>query len=137
MTLHRRWIRFNVVGVCGFGVQIATLSLMMNAGVPTAASIAIAVLVTVCHNFLWHERVTWPTQTGEGRLRRLMAYQMSTGALSVIGNVGATPVLVAATGLPAVAANAVVVVLLSGLNFVVSDRVIFHRRAVNGCRSHG
>lgn len=128
MTPRRQWVRFNVVGVCGFVVQIATLSMMVRAGLPTAASIAIAVLAAVSHNFIWHERFTWPNQPREGRLGRWMAYQASTGAVSVITNVGATPLVMTVTGLPVVAANAVAVVLMSGLNFVVSDRIIFDRR---------
>ncbi len=123
-----RWVRFNVVGVAGFVLQIATLSLLVRcAGLPTSVAVTIAVLVAVSHNFVWHEHFTWPNQPREGRLRRWLSFHVSTGALSVITNVGATTLVMTLTGLPVVAANVVAVALASMVNFLVSDRLVFGR----------
>jgi putative flippase GtrA len=121
-----RWARFNLVGVMGFGVQTAVLTLLVRwAGVPTTVAVAVAVLAAVSHNFFWHERVTWPNLPRENRLRRWVSFHLSTGVVSVVSNVGITTVIVAATGLPVIASNAVAVAVLSLANFWISDRLVF------------
>ena len=123
-----RWVRFNVVGLAGFVVQIVTLSLLVRcAGLTTSIAVMVAVLVAVSHNFVWHEHFTWPNQPREGRLRRCLSFHVSTGALSVVTNVGATTLVMTQTGLPLVAANVVAVALASIVNFLVSDRLVFGR----------
>jgi dolichol-phosphate mannosyltransferase len=128
VTPRMRWVRFNVVGVAGFVLQIVTLSLLVRcAGLTTSVAVTVAVLVAVSHNFVWHEHFTWPNQPREGRLRRWLSFHVSTGALSVVTNVGATTLVMTLTGLPVVAANVVAVALASIVNFLVSDRLVFGR----------
>jgi putative flippase GtrA len=89
--------------------------------------VALSVLAAVSHNFLWHERVTWPELPREGRLRRWAAFHASTGVVSVAANVGVTVPVAALTGLPVVTANLVAVLVASFANFLVSDRMVFRR----------
>jgi putative flippase GtrA len=125
-----RWARFNLVGVAGFVVQMLTLAAVTRGlGVEASAAIPVAVLVAVSHNFLWHERVTWPGQLREGRLRRWLSFNLSTGIISVATNVIVTTLLVAATGAPLLVANATAVIIASVLNFLVSDRYVFSSSA--------
>jgi len=122
----RRWIRFNVVGVMGFALQTVTLSLLVQwAGLSAGVAVTVAVLVAVSHNFLWHEHVTWPGLPRKDRLARWVSFHVSTGMLSVLGNIGVTTLVMAATGLSVVFANMVAVVSMSLVNFWVSDRVVF------------
>src|SRR5258708_1760567 len=103
-----RWVRFNVVGAAGFVLQIVALWLLVRcAGLTTNVAVAVAVLVTVSHNFVWHEHFTWPNQPREGRLRRWLSFHATTGAVSVVTNVVATTLVMTLTGLPVVAANVV------------------------------
>jgi putative flippase GtrA len=121
-----RWVRFNLVGVAGFIVQLLTLAAVTRwLGVDPVVAISVAVAVAVSHNFLWHERVTWPGQSRDGRLRRWLAFNLANGLISVATNVALTTLLVAVTEAPLLAANAVAVVLASALNFAVSDRCVF------------
>jgi len=121
-----RWARFNLVGVMGFGVQTAILTMLVRwAGVPSSIAVALDVLAAVSHNFFWHERVTWPHLPREGRIRRWVSFHLSTGVVSVLSNVGITTAIVAATGLPVVPSNAVAVAVLSLANFWISDRLVF------------
>ena len=121
-----RWARFNLVGLMGFLVQTAVLTMLVRwAGVPTTVAVALAVLAAVSHNFFWHERVTWPDLPREGRVRRWLSFHLSTGVISVLSNVGVTTAIVTATGLPVVASNAVAVAVLSLANFWISDRLVF------------
>ena len=121
-----RWAWFNLVGLMGFLVQTATLTVLVRwAGVRTSLAVAVAVLAAVSHNFFWHERVTWPNLPREGRLKRWVSFHLSTGVVSVLSNVGVTAAIVAATGLPVVASNTVAVALMSLANFWISDRLVF------------
>ena len=93
MSQGQRWIRFNAVGVIGFVFQMAVLSVLIRwTSLTPSAAVAAAVLMTVSHNFLWHEYVTWGHQSSTGRVRRWLAFQLSTGAISVVTNVGLTAV---------------------------------------------
>ena len=121
-----RWLRFNIVGALGFVLQTATLSaLVVWTGLDTSVAVTVAVFLTASHNFLWHERYTWPGLPREQRWKRWASFQLSTGVLSVVSNVVVTAGVMAATGLPVVAANVVAVLVVSVVNFWVSDRVVF------------
>ena len=65
-----QWIRFNLVGVMGFSLQTLALWLLVRgAGLSAGVAITIAVLAAVSHNFVWHERFTWPNLPREKRFR--------------------------------------------------------------------
>ena len=121
-----RWIRFNLVGVMGFVLQTTMLfALVRWTGLATPAAVILAVLAAVSHNFFWHEHFTWPDRPRETRFRRWLSFHLSTGILSVVGNVVVTMVVANGTGFPLVASNAVAVALVAMANFWVSDRLIF------------
>jgi putative flippase GtrA len=55
-----RFFRFNVVGAMGVAVQLASLTLLVSGlGVHYLPATAIAIELSLLHNFLWHERWTW------------------------------------------------------------------------------
>lgn len=121
-----RWVRFNVVGLMGFVLQTTMLfALVRWGGLGAAAAVAIAVLATVSHNFLWHEYFTWPDLPRESRLKRWLSFHLATGILSVVSNVAVTMLVARMTTLPLVACNAIAVAIVSTANFWVSDRLIF------------
>lgn len=130
MRSWTRWVRFNLVGVAGFVVQMLTLAAATRwLGVAASVAIVVAVLVAVSHNFLWHERVTWPGQPPGGRMWRWLSFNLSNGLISVVTNVIVTTLVVAATGAPLLVANALAVGTASLANFFVSDRYVFSRGA--------
>ena len=128
MAPTTRWVRFNLVGASGFVVQMLTLAAVTRwLGVETSVAIVVAVLVAVSHNFVWHERVTWPGQRRQGCLRRWVAFNLSNGLISVVTNVIVTTLVVAGTAAPLLLANTMAVVMASVVNFLVSDRYVFRR----------
>lgn len=130
MTTAGRWARFTLVGIAGFVVQLtAVWGLAALTPLPTSLIVTLAVLLAVSHNFLWHERVTWPQRPPEGRWRRWLAFHAANGLISVAANVAVTGPLMHVTGLPIQAANAVAVVAASLANFAASDRVVFRPAA--------
>ena len=125
-TPGARWLRFNVVGVMGFVLQTAMLSMLVRwAGLATGLAITIAVLAAVSHNFFWHEHFTWPDLPRETRLKRWFSFHLSTGVVSILSNVVVTMAVMAVTGLPVVASNVVAVAIVSVANFWVNDRLVF------------
>src|SRR5262245_8006566 len=113
-TPGARWLRFNLVGVMGFVLQTAVLSMLVRwAGLGTALAVTIAVLAAVSHNFLWHEHFTWPNLPAETRLKRWFSFHLSTGVVSILTNVVVTMMVMTATGLPVVASNLVAVAIVS------------------------
>jgi putative flippase GtrA len=126
MTTGRKWLRFNLVGVAGFAIQVATLAALARwTPAPAGVAVIVAVLVAVSHNFLWHERVTWSGLPRERRWRRWVAFNCSNGLISVVTNVVVTGGVMAATDASLLAANVVAVVAASFVNFFVSDRLVF------------
>jgi dolichol-phosphate mannosyltransferase len=126
-----RWIRFNLVGVMGFLLQTLALWLLVRgAGLSAGVAITIAVLAAVSHNFVWHERFTWPNLPRHERLKRWLAFHISTGLVSVLTNLGITMIVMTAMGLSVVPANIIAVALASFANFWINDRLIFRAAPV-------
>lgn len=125
----RRWMKFNLVGAIGMAVQFTILSLLaMIFGVPYMAATAVAVECTVLHNFVWHERFTWPDrglQGGRAVVARLLHFNLTTGAVSIAGNLLLMRVLVGAGHAPLLLANGASVAACSLVNYLVNDRWVF------------
>ncbi len=121
-----RWVRFNLVGVMGFAIQTLTLWLLVRwSGISSGVGITLAVLAAVSHNFAWHEVVTWPNLPQDQRFKRWLYFHISTGAISVLTNLGLTMIVMTATDLSVVPANVIAVIAASTANFWINDRLIF------------
>ena len=121
-----RWLKFNAVGALGICIQLAVLATLRSGlGMNYLPATALAVEVTVLHNFFWHERFTWSDRKTRDRFVRLLKFNLTTGALSIIGNVIAMKLLAGMAGINYVAANLLGIAACSILNFIVADRAIF------------
>ena len=121
-----RWLRFNLVGLIGIGIQLAALALLVYAvGLHYALATPLAVELTIIHNFFWHERWTWKERRGRFSLRRLAAFNLSSGLLSLIGNIVLTPALVESLGIGVMVANLMAIAACSIANFFLADSVVF------------
>ncbi len=125
----RRWLKFNLVGAIGILVQLALLGILTSGlKVNYLWATALAVEAAVLHNFVWHERFTWADRASVTRrqfLGRLLRFNFTTGAVSILGNLIFMRLLVGGAHLPSLVANLVSIAACSLLNFVVSDRVVF------------
>jgi putative flippase GtrA len=79
----------------------------------------------VSHNFAWHECFTWPNLPRSQRVRRWLAFHLSTGVISLLTNLGVTMLVMTATGLSVLPANVIAVAIASFANFWINDRLIF------------
>jgi dolichol-phosphate mannosyltransferase len=128
------WIKFNVVGVLGFALQSAALFVLTHTAysISYLAATAVAVELAVLNNFVWHQRWTWsdrPASTRGETWRRLAKFNLTTGAVSIAGNLIFMSILVGRFGLPVVGANVVTVAGCSLISFFLADRIAFERNA--------
>jgi putative flippase GtrA len=121
-----RWLKFNVVGGIGIGLQLMVLA-ALKAGLHLDYLLAttLAVEAAVIHNFVWHERFTWvDRQVGKG-FTRFIKFNLTTGMFSIVGNVLLMELFVDRMGLQYLAANMISIAVCSLANFLVSDRFVF------------
>lgn len=124
-----RWLKFNAVGAVGIGVQLAVL-LGLKTGLHLTYLLAtmLAVEAAVVHNFLWHERYTWADRVQPSWTRslpRLLRFNLTTGGVSIAGNLALMKVMVGWGHLNYLVANGAAIALCSLLNFLVSEQWVF------------
>lgn len=127
-TVLLRWLKFNV-GALGIGVQLAVL-LVLKSGFHLSylPATAFAVEAAVLHNFLWHERYTWADRvqpSWKKSLPRLLRFNLTTGGVSVAGNLALMKLMVDFLHMNYLVANGPAIVLCSLANFLVSEACVF------------
>ena len=123
-----RWMKFNAVGAVGIVVQLVSLWILTRIGVAYMPATALAVEAAVLHNFFWHERFTWVDRiqgNGFDSISRLLRFNLTTGAVSIVGNLLLMRLLVGGSHLKPMLANLISIAVCSLVNFLVSDRWVF------------
>lgn len=124
-----RWCKFNIVGAIGIVVQFVSLFLLTSLlQFDYLFATAIAVEAAVVHNFVWHEQFTWADRVGGSwrpSFARFARFNLTTGLVSILGNLALMKVMVGLGGMNYLAANAVAIALCSAANFLVSDTWVF------------
>jgi putative flippase GtrA len=124
-----RWVKFNAVGLIGIGVQLAALAIFCSWWkLRYLLSAGMAVEIAVIHNFFWHERFTWadrPARRWKHSLFRLAKFNLSNGAVSLVGNLGLMWVLVGGLKVNYVVANCFAIGVCSVVNFWLGDQFVF------------
>lgn len=124
------WCKFNVVGAMGMAVQLATLALFnrLTAGHYLVAT-AIALEVTLVHNFVWHLHYTWRDRRDRSALiGQFVRFHLSNGLVSMAGNLALMPLLVREGHIPVVASNAIAILCCSLVNFCLGHNWAFAAR---------
>jgi len=127
MTTLILWGKFNLVGAMGMAVQLAALALFSRCmrGHYLYASAA-AIELTLLHNFLWHIHYTWRDRGNSAtRLRQLIRFHLSTGLISMLGNLVLMQLLVHNAHLPLLVSNAIAILCCSLANFCLGDTWAF------------
>jgi putative flippase GtrA len=124
-----RWLKFNAVGAIGVIVQLMVLAVFRSwLKLDYLPATALAVELTVIHNFLWHERFTWPDRPSVRRMQwfaRMIKFNVSNGAISLVGNIFLMSLLVGELKFNYLASNMVAIVSCSLVNFLLGDRFVF------------
>ncbi|MCX6623842.1 MAG: GtrA family protein [Acidobacteria bacterium] len=121
-----RWGKFNAVGALGVAVQLTLLALLKSAfGLHYLAATALAVEAAVLHNFYWHQRWTWADRP-RGSIRvRLLRFNLTTGAVSILSNVVLMGIFAGALHLHFLVANLAAIAITSILNYLLADWLVF------------
>jgi putative flippase GtrA len=126
-----RWMKFNAVGGIGIAVQLGALAVFRSwLKLDYLWATALAVEIAVIHNFLWHERFTWADRPATHRLQsliRLVKFNASNGAVSIVGNLLLMRLLVGELKFKYFASNVFAIFLCSMVNFLLGDRFVFER----------
>ena len=133
-----RWVKFSLVGAIGIAVQLGMLVfLTIVFRVAYMLATGLAVESAVLHNFVWHELFTWADRSSR-RWRdvssRLLRFNVTTGTISIGGNLLLVRLLVGHMHVDALIANLMGVVGCSVGNFVVNDRWVFRNAATTELR---
>lgn len=128
-----RWLKFNLVGGIGIALQFAALFLLKGVfHFQYLAATALAVEAAVVHNFVWHEQFTWSDRVQASwrrSLPRFARFNLTTGAVSILGNLALMRVMVGYGGMNYLLANALAIALCSLANFLVSEGWVFEESA--------
>ena len=124
-----RWFKFNAVGALGIAVQTAAMGLLVHAvGLHYLIATPLAVEAAVVHNFFWHRRWTWADRrdgTASQFGRAFWRFHLTTGVVSIGGNLFFMRILAGFFGIEPVLANLVAIALCSVLNYLLCDRFTF------------
>jgi putative flippase GtrA len=133
LALLRRWIKFHMVGLMGMCVQLMVLPLLKSgAGLNYLPATVLAVETAVLHNFAWHEKFTWRDRASvhySEVVKRLLRFNLSTGMVSILGNVLIMRYLVGQQRIPYMMANIIAIGCCSVLNFLCSEVIVFRKPA--------
>ena len=124
-----RWLKFNLVGGIGILVQFVALFMMKSVlHLDYLAATALAVEAAVLHNFVWHERYTWADRVQPSwrrSLTRLVRFNLTTGGVSMVGNLALMKVMVGVGHVNYLVANGIAIAQCSLANFLVSEEWVF------------
>jgi len=127
----RAVFRFYAVGAAGIVVQLVALTLLKSGlRLDYLPATALAVEAALLHNFFWHERWTWADRTrslAAGYTGQLIRFHLTTGMLSIGGNLLLMQALAGWMHVPYLLANGIAIALCSALNYLAADRFVFRR----------
>jgi putative flippase GtrA len=109
---------------------IVLLSLRNGVHLNYLLATAAAVEVAVVHNFLWHERYTWAERVQPSwrrSLPRFLRFNLTTGAVSILGNLALMKVMVGLGQVNYLVANGAAIALCSLANFAISEGWVFEK----------
>ena len=125
----RRCVIFYAVGSLGMVVQLSVLGILTRGlGLHYLVGTGLAVWIAILHNFLWHEKWTWAERTRldrSRRWRRLAGFHLSSGVVSLTGNLFFMQLFVGYWGVGHLPACLLSIAACSILNFYASDRLVF------------
>ena len=126
MNRFVRWGRFSLVGTMGTAIQLGALALFSHwmAGHYLYATAA-AIEVSLVHNFIWHSHYTWRDRARTVRIRRFLRFHVSSGLISMVGNLVLMRMLVGEAHLPVLVSNIVAVLSCSIPNFLLGNSWVF------------
>jgi putative flippase GtrA len=130
VNLLRRSLRFQIVGLIGIVVQLASLAFFAKAlHLNESLAVILAVECAVLHNFAWHEQWTWSDRLlpQEEMPRRLLKFHLANGLISIGGNFVLMQLFRTWLGWDLLVANLASIATLFLLNFSAGNWFVFQK----------
>jgi dolichol-phosphate mannosyltransferase len=128
-----RWTKFSAVGSIGMAVHLGLLALFVKVfGMHYLLATGLAVETAVLHNFVWHCRWTWADRPVEGSAAlaaTLLRFHLSNGLVSLAGNLFFMQLFAGMMEIDPFVASLLSIPPCALMNFLVSDRWVFHAPA--------
>lgn len=133
----RRWFKFQAVGAAGTCVQLGSLFFLREyLALSVLLAAAIAVEISILHNFCWHRHWTWAIADARLRskpvFRQLCEYNLSYCLLSLISSVVFTDLFMRTLSVHYLIANLMSIGSVGVANFLIGELLIFRPVAGNG-----
>ena len=121
-------LRFGVVGVSGYVVNLAVFALALNgAGMSYLLAATVAFLAAVSNNFLWNRRWTFKRDEHHRPVHHQAARFLTVSVVAFLVGLGLLAALVEGAGMPEVPAQAVAIVAVTPLSFLANKLWSFGR----------
>jgi len=121
-------LRFGVVGVSGYVVNLAVFALALNSGgMSYLLAATVAFLAAVSNNFLWNRRWTFKRDEHHRPVHHQAARFLTVSVVAFLAGLGLLAALVEGAGMPEVPAQAVAIVAVTPLSFLANKLWSFGR----------
>ena len=116
--------QFLAVGAMGTVVNLAALTTLIGAGVPTRGAVAAAIFLSMCFNFVLNRRFSFSLARGRSWVRQFAGYLAASSAGALI-NYSTTLFVLGRFGTRPQAAALVGIVAGTSFNFIASRYLVF------------
>ncbi len=127
MAVSGRFARFLVAGGTGFVTDIAVLSLLLEAGLPSLPARLVSIAVALFVTWRINRRLVFAAP-GRGSLGEFLRY-VGVGASTSLLNYAVYAGLVALAGVRPLPATALASAVALGASFIGYDRLVFRAKA--------
>jgi putative flippase GtrA len=125
-----RFAKFSLVGALGTAVQLTAVALLSRiAHGHYLVATAIALELSLLHNFAWHSWFTWRDRSSGWR--QFLRFHAANGIVSMLGNLVVVGLFVSSAGLPVVMANLIAIGCCGVVNYWIGNQWVFGRRNAN------
>jgi putative flippase GtrA len=119
-------LRFGIVGASGYVVNLAVFTAAVHgAGMPYGLAATLAFLVAVSNNFLWNRH--WTFRAGDGQARHQATRFLLVSTVAFVVGLGILTLLVEVVGVREVPAQAIAIIAVTPLSFLVNKLWSFSR----------
>jgi dolichol-phosphate mannosyltransferase len=123
-------LQFLVVGALGAAVNLAALTVLLKLGLPTRASVAIAIFVSMCFNFVLNRRFSFSASRAASWPHQFVRFVLASTVGAVLNYVVAIGALARFPALRPQIAALIGIAAGTTLNFVASRYLVFRAHHV-------
>jgi dolichol-phosphate mannosyltransferase len=127
-------LQFLSVGAMGTVVNLLALTAFLSAGMQTRISVALAIFVSMCFNFVLNRRFSFSAARGGSWLRQFLGFIAASSVGALVNYVTAMFVLSKAPGLRPQVAALIGIAVGTALNFGASRYLVFRSSHVRARR---